>query len=142
MTVTDAGAIPEVVEGRRCGVVAPVVGVEAMAAAMNAMADDPGHNRPLPPHRSENTRSDLRRQSFVTPSCAAKAVMQGLVHPANIVGRQSGRQRLDALVLAGQWCSRTTGLQRTGSASVLCGLRQARTVGRRACLLRTRRRES
>jgi glycosyltransferase involved in cell wall biosynthesis len=39
--VTEAGAMPEVVEGARCGVVSPVGGVEAMAAAMTAMADDP-----------------------------------------------------------------------------------------------------
>jgi glycosyltransferase involved in cell wall biosynthesis len=43
--VTAAGAMPEVVEGGHCGVVAPVGGVEEMAAAVMAMADDPAQCR-------------------------------------------------------------------------------------------------
>jgi len=80
-------------------------------------------------------RTDLFQQHLVTPGGIGHHVMQRLVHPANVVGRQTRSHGLHALAFPGQQQARAIRFQRTDSVSVPCGVRQAIEICRKALLL-------
>jgi hypothetical protein len=74
------------------------------------IVDDPCHDWSLLLHGRENRTTYLRQQLFVTPGSVGDQMMERLVHPAHVVGSQTGGHRLDALALAGKQQSLTVRL--------------------------------
>jgi hypothetical protein len=86
-------------------------------------------------HSRQDRITHLPQDSFVAPWGIGYDMMKRLMHPPNVIGSEAGRNRFHTLSLTGQQQAGTVVLQRNCSICMLCGLRQAFRICRKALLL-------